>query len=76
MATVSCIMKLDYDGQKKAEAVAKALEPDNERYIEVDVKDCSIHCYAEADNPLSLLHTLDDFLACLTVAEETLGIKK
>lgn len=75
MVGLICTLRIDYNSSEEAEAVARSLEPDNQGYIETEVRGSSLLCFARAEDPLSLLHTLDDFLACLTVAEETLSGK-
>lgn len=70
--TISCKLELRYDDPGTAERVAKSVSPDNEDYIEVKIDGGKLLCRADAESPLQLLHTLDDFLACVTVAEETL----
>ncbi len=69
-------MELEYENAEEAESLARALQPDNEDFIDVKTEGSALICYAEADTPLSLLHTVDDFLACLTVAEDTIKMKK
>ncbi len=68
-------MTLEYEDKHEAEVVASSLSPDNEDYIELEVKCSKIECVAKAETPKKLLHTIDDFLACVTVAEETLKEK-
>lgn len=65
-------MQLEYDSKKIAELIESSVSPDNEEYIRVKVDGPILYCYAEAKNPMQLLHTLDDFLACITIAEETI----
>ncbi len=54
-----------------AEAVAAAVSPEDGRYIRTHRRGATIRATATAEAPLSLLHTLDDYLACVTVAERT-----
>ena len=54
-----------------AKAVADAVSLDDEGYIRTARKGATITATAAADGPLPLLHTLDDYLACVTVAERT-----
>jgi hypothetical protein len=42
---------------------------DNQGYIDSCVRDKAIVARVEADSLRSLLHTLDDFMACVAVAE-------
>lgn len=54
-----------------AKAVADSVSPEDAGYIRTTRKGATITATAAADAPLSLLHTLDDYLACVSVAERT-----
>ena len=69
------VLKFDYSSNKQAKAVADALEPDNEGFVKTNVEGKVLKAVVFAATPESLRHTLDDFLACLKVAEEAVGIK-
>lgn len=69
------VLKFDYSSNKEAKAVADALEPDNEGFVKTTVEGNFMKAIVSAGTPESLRHTLDDFLACLKVAEEAVGIK-
>ncbi len=70
MSSLRCEMILEYQDERTAKNVAAAISPDNEDYIKVEVHGSKIYCEALAHSPMKLLHTLDDFLACVTVAED------
>ncbi|OGS48281.1 MAG: hypothetical protein A3K68_03625 [Euryarchaeota archaeon RBG_16_68_13] len=63
-------LTVDLGDPKEAEAVALALSPDDEGYVRTRCRGATLTAVASADAPLSLLHTLDDYLACLSVAEK------
>ncbi len=67
---IDCKLKLEYKDEETASMIAKSIEPDNEDYVDMTVENSTIFCSIEAEKPLELLHTVDDFLSCLTVAEE------
>jgi len=69
-----CTMSFKYRSEKEARAVADALEPDNEGFITTKVEGDVLNAMASADSVESLRHTLDDFLACVRVAEEAVGV--
>jgi len=54
--------------QEQAKAVAQALQVDDDGYVKTSVMGSTIHAIAEAENPKSMMHTLDDYLACFGVA--------
>jgi len=73
---VRCSLALEYAGSDDALRIKKALEPDNENFISTRAEGNVLEAETEADSVLSLLHTLDDFLACLSVAERTMEVLK
>ncbi|HEX9340859.1 MAG TPA: KEOPS complex subunit Pcc1 [Thermoplasmata archaeon] len=62
---------LTFDDPKAAEAVAASISPDDEGYIRTTRRGRTIAADASAESAMSLLHTLDDYLACVSVAERT-----
>ncbi|MEF8874435.1 MAG: KEOPS complex subunit Pcc1 [Candidatus Thermoplasmatota archaeon] len=73
MNEIECSLRLDYDHKREAMAVKDSIEPDNEDYIELELEDSTLICEAEGE-PLQLLHTVDDLLMCVNVAEKILGL--
>lgn len=55
----------------EAKTIAESVSPDDAGYARTRRSGRSISTEASADSPLSLLHTLDDYLACISVAERT-----
>lgn len=72
MSDIDCELILEYDDEKTAQMIASSLEPDNEEYIHLEIEGNIITCTAEASSSMQLLHTMDDLLSCLSVAEKTL----
>lgn len=68
---IRCEMVLEYESHERAKMVADSLAPDNEDYLEMEVDGDSIICKTASEDNMSLLHTLDDFLSCVSVAEKT-----
>lgn len=68
----SCTLELEFPDEKTAQNIAKALELDNAGYVVTRVEGNVLHVSAEADNVMSLRNTIDDFLACATVAQKSL----
>lgn len=66
---ISCTLEFDYDSEEEARAVARAVEVDNEGFVKMDVEGKRITSTTESGSISSLIHTLDDFLSCLSVAE-------
>ena len=72
MSSLECKFVLEYDDENKAKIIRESLEPDNEDYIEIVQKGSELKATCEAETPKELLHTIDDFLACLTISEDSI----
>ncbi|OGS51105.1 MAG: hypothetical protein A3K65_06655 [Euryarchaeota archaeon RBG_16_68_12] len=71
---VSCRLEFPYPTKREAELVARSLKVDDEKaYIATRVEGKVLVAEATADSFRGLLHTLEDYLACLAVAEKVLG---
>ncbi len=68
-AKVSCEIRLEFTSPEVADKVHRSVVLDNQGYIESRVSESAIVARVEAESLRSLLHTLDDFMACVAVAE-------
>ncbi|UCE73336.1 MAG: hypothetical protein JSV56_09915 [Methanomassiliicoccales archaeon] len=66
---IMCKLEFEYDSEEQAKAVAKAVEVDNYQFVKTSLEKNRIISTAESETIPSLIHTLDDFLACVGVAE-------
>ena len=75
-------IRLSYRNEREAEAVAKAVSPDNVEvpqglYIKTVRDGSTVYTKIECQTRLqTLIATLDDLLACVSVAEKTFKIAK
>ena len=67
----SARLTLGFDDLDSARAVAAAVAVDDDGYIRTTRRGRTLIAEAAADGPMSLLHTLDEYLACISVAERT-----
>ncbi len=67
----SARLSLTFRDAATAKAVAASVSLDDQGYIRTRRSGRIISAEARAENPMSLLHTLDDWLACVSVAERT-----
>ena len=67
-----CTLELEFQDEKTARNIAKALELDNAGYVETIVEGNVLHVTAEADEVMALRNTIDDFLACASVAQKAI----
>ena len=66
----SCEITIEYDSVKKAETVHKSIEVDNFEFVKTKVEGKKLNAKIQSNSISSLLHTLDDYLACISVAEK------
>ncbi len=72
---ISCRLEFSYETEKEAEAIVKAVEVDNYQFVKTTLEGKKVISDVEARSISSLIHTLDDFLACVGVAERVMNGK-
>ena len=74
---VKCSLSIDLDdvNVKKAEAVLKSVQVDDFDFVKSKINKKQLEAVIESDSVSSLLHTLDDYLACVSVAEKVISKK-
>lgn len=72
MGVVECRLEFTYPSEKVAEKVLRAVELENHPYIRARREGKILLSEASADSLKSLLHTLEDYLANVSVAEKML----
>jgi len=65
----TCKMLFEYKNKKNAEDIAKSIKVDNYIFVKTETKDNRIISEIKSDSIPSMLHTIDDYLACVGVAE-------
>lgn len=65
---VKCKVLIECESIEKAEIINNSIKIDNEDYVKTEVKENFILAEIETDKILSLLHTLDDFLSCISLS--------
>jgi len=68
---IECKLKLEYEDKKTAKVIGRSIEPDNEDYVDMEFIGSTLSLKVKDEKPLRLLQTVDDLLACVTIAEET-----
>jgi hypothetical protein len=69
---VACRLEFTYPSKARAETVARSVRVDDDTFIRTTVTGRRLIAEAQSDSFLRLLHTLEDYLACLSVAERVL----
>jgi tRNA threonylcarbamoyladenosine modification (KEOPS) complex Pcc1 subunit len=70
VASARCRLSLQFDSHETAEKVHKSVELDNLGYLSSKVIGREIVAEVSSESLKSLLHTVDDFLACTGVASK------
>ncbi|MBI4415648.1 MAG: hypothetical protein HY557_01520 [Euryarchaeota archaeon] len=71
-----CVLTFDYPDEATAEAVRRALAPDDAGFVRSRTEGARLVADIEATSPMRLLHTVEDYLACLGVAERAVAAAK
>jgi len=67
-----CEVFIEYDDAEKAKAVLKSIRVDDFGFVKSELDGRRLEAVIEGKSVSSLLHTLDDYLACVSVAEKIL----
>lgn len=68
-AKFTCRLDLEYRTEEEAERVARSVSMDDAGFIKTRREGRHVLSEATAPSAMSLLHTLEDYLACVSVAE-------
>lgn len=72
---VRCSIRLEFPDLETAEKVHRSVELDNAGYVDARLEGSAILAEITGPSLNSLLHTLDDFLSCTSVAEKVVAKK-
>jgi len=67
---ISCKVKIDYEDEKETNSILNSIEVDNLNYVQSKKKGKTLITNIESNSISSLIHTLDDYLACVSIAEK------
>jgi len=71
---VRCRLEFNYANEGEAEKILKAVAVDNEGFVAARREGRSIVSEIASENILSLVQTIEDYLACISVAERTVRV--
>lgn len=63
-------MILEFPSPEEAEKVLRSVSQDNEDYISAEREENRIICRAKSESVGGILHTAEDFLSCVVLAEK------
>jgi hypothetical protein len=72
---ITCNIKIEYKDIKEADKILKSIEVDNLNYITSLRKGKIIDTIIESNSISSIIHSLDDYLACISIAEKIIKKK-
>ena len=67
---ITARLVLNYESEEMAKNILGSIEVDNYNFVKCERNGKRIVCEANSRNVGSLLHTLDDLLACVITAED------
>ena len=67
-------LTIGYKDERTAEAVFRAVGPDNGDYVEAGISGCTLRFVIRSEDAGSMRNTADDLLACVKIAEEASGL--
>ena len=67
---VECRIELEYESERQARNVASAISLDNDIYASTEVEGRRLTITSTAPTAPSMLHTIEDLMACLKVADQ------
>ncbi len=65
-----CTITLEFETEEKAKKVLRSIQADDEGFVISKVTGKTLEAVVESASVSSMLHTLDDYLACVSVAAE------
>ena len=72
---ISCDVVIDYENEEETKFILNSIEVDNLSYIQSKKKGKSLLTHIESNSIPSLIHTLDDYLSCVSIAEKIIKKK-
>jgi hypothetical protein len=68
----SCEIIMEFDDAEKVKTVLKSTEVDDFNFVKSKINGKMLKARIESNSISSLLHTLDDYLACVSVVEKVI----
>jgi tRNA threonylcarbamoyladenosine modification (KEOPS) complex Pcc1 subunit len=67
---IYCNLVIEYESEEKAEKVLRSIKVDDLDFVSSTLEEKKLLTVIKAKSISSLIHTLDDYLACVSVAEK------
>lgn len=72
--TVNCEIELNYSSVEEANVVLNAISPDNFQFVTARSEGSKLLITSSSETSMQMLHTMEDLLACIKIAEETFNL--
>jgi len=69
---VKCDLEIDFNNEEDVKTVIKSIKVDDFDFVKSKMQGTTLKASIQSDSVSSLLHTLDDYLACVSVASKIL----
>jgi tRNA threonylcarbamoyladenosine modification (KEOPS) complex Pcc1 subunit len=73
---VNCTIELSFDSPTHATQIYESVKIDDASFMDSKIQQNSIHTKIKTSSISSMVHTIDDYLACVRVAENIIDNKK
>ena len=71
---IECNITLEFESEKIANNTLESVKIDNNGYVKSMAEGKNIVSIIKAETPLSLIHSIEDFLICIKVAEQVASL--
>ena len=69
--SITCILEFEFDSEELAVNIADSIKIDDGDFVETKINSNKILAQITSESIPSLLHTLEDYLSCISVAEKS-----
>ena len=69
---VKCELELDMEDEAAARNIANSIKVDDDSFVLTEVIGNRILARMESDTIPSLIHTIEDYMACISIAEKSI----
>ena len=66
-----CVIELNYDSEEEASIVFNSTRPDDDNFVRTEIMGKTVIATFEAETLESMRRAVDDFLACVSLAERS-----
>jgi tRNA threonylcarbamoyladenosine modification (KEOPS) complex Pcc1 subunit len=67
-----CDIKIEFENQETAKTILRSVQVDDFNFIKSNISGNYLESHIKSKSISSLLHTLDDYLACVSIASKVI----